>query len=149
MMSTLLDANQVIQRIYDEANEALTISGTGAGGKVDVTASSPLPVTLSGASNLDVLATHNISYTNLTTSYYEVSASLANDITKIAIYDTSGETIELAIGPASSEVVKLTIGPGCDQVLEVQLSAGDRIAVRTVGSNATAGSLILNLLGAV
>lgn len=148
-MSTLLDSNQVIQKIYDDSNEALKISGIGAGGKVDVTASSPLPVTLTGASNLDVLATYNISYTNLTTSYYQVAASLANNITKIAIYDTSGETIELAVGAPSSEVVKLTIGPGCDQVLEVQLNAGDRITVRTLGSNASAGSLILNLLGAV
>jgi hypothetical protein len=138
-MSTLLDSDQVIQHVYDDSNEALTIVGTGTGGAV--------PVTLSTASGSDVLQTLNISYTNLTTSYYEAVASLADDISKIAIYDTSGETIELAIGASGAEVVRLTIGPGCDQQLDVALSIGDRIAVRTVGSNATSGSLILNLIG--
>lgn len=149
MSLSLLDSNQITQLVVDEAEEALRIVGTGAGGKVDVTASSPLPVTLSGASNLDVLATYNIDYTNVTTSYYQVAASAADDYSKIAIYDTTGETIELALGGSGSEVVKMTIGPGCDQVLEIQIPAGSRIAIRSVGSNATAGNLILNLLGAV
>jgi len=148
-MSTLLDANQAIQKAFDDSTGSLTISGTGAGGKVDITASTPLPVTLSGASNLDVVASYNISFSNLTISYFQVVASTADAIDRIAMYETTGETIQLAIGGSGSEVLKLTIGPGCDQIIDVNIPAGSRIAVRTVGSNATAGSLILNMVGAV
>lgn len=138
-MTTLLDSNQVLQHSFSDADEALKIVGTGAGGS--------LPVTISSAASSDIVASYNIPYTSLTTSYYQVVAS-SDEITKIAIYDTSGQTIELALGGSGSEVVYLTIGPGNDQVIEVNIPAGTRIAVRA-DSNATAGSLILNCIGPV
>lgn len=147
-MTTLLDSNQVLQHSFDDDAQALKIVGTATGGKVDITATSPIPVTLSGSSNLDILASYNINYTNITTSYYQVVASTTDAYSKIAIYETTGETIELALGGSGSEVVKMIIGPGNDQVVEIQIPAGSRIAVKA-SANATAGSLILNLLGAV
>lgn len=148
-MSTLLDSNQAIQKGFDDVSSAHKITGTGPSGSVPISATSPIPVTLSGSSNLDILASFNVDYTNITTSYYQVVGSTADAYSKIAIYDTTGETIELALGAASSEVVKMIIGPGCDQILEIQIPAGSRITVRSVGTNASGGSLVLNLLGAV
>lgn len=145
MALSLLDSNQVTQDVHDVTNHALRISGTGAGGKVDITASSPVPVTLAGSSNLDILSTYNIASGSLTTSYHTVEASALFDYSKIAVYETTGETIELAV----DSVVKMTIGPGCDQAVEIQIPSGSLLQVRTVGSNASSGSLILNLLGAV
>lgn len=145
MSLSLLDSNQVTQLVVDEAAEALRVVGTGPSGTVPISASSPIPVTLAGSSNLDILSTHNIASGSLTTSYFTVEASALFDYSKIAVYETTGETIQLAV----DSVVKMTIGPGCDQVVELQIPSGSLIQVRTVGSNAASGSLILNLLGAV
>jgi hypothetical protein len=147
MSLSLLDSNQITQLVVDEDAEALRVVGTAAGGAINITATDPIAVTIDGQTGQDVLANYNIAYTNLTTSYYQVVASTASEYTKVVVYDTSGETIELSLGGSGSEVVKIILGPGCDQSFECQIPAASRIAVRTVGSNATAGSLILNLIG--
>jgi hypothetical protein len=58
------------------------------------------------------------------------------------------KTIELAIGAAASEVVKLTIGPSSSKIIPVNIPIGSRIAVRAT-VNASAGSLVLNMIGSI
>jgi hypothetical protein len=150
MTISTLDAPQVIVHSFDEPNNAIRVDGIGTAGAVTIEGTGPsgeVTVIVSNATGLDIVASYNIPYTSLTTSYFQVVASTAAAVSKIANYDTSGETIELALGGSGSEVVKMILGPGNDQYLDIDIPAGSRIAVRTVGSNASAGSLVLNLIG--
>jgi hypothetical protein len=92
---------------------------------------------------------HDYSSVNVTTgAYVELVASLAADVTAIEVFDSSGRIINFAVGAAASEVDKLFITPGGNEdLIGVQLSSGDRIAIKAVDGNATVGDIVINFIG--
>lgn len=84
-----------------------------------------------------------------TGAWTDLVASLADDVTEIQIYNTTGKTMKLATGAASSEVQIAVIPPGVPFVLKYIASAGTRFSVQAVEGNATVGSICANFFGEV
>jgi hypothetical protein len=82
-------------------------------------------------------------------AFVTLVASLAADVKKLQILDTTGGFIGLYTGPAASEVLKLVIGPGSDQTVEATIASGTRLSVRRLDSTTalTSGVLAINFMG--
>lgn len=81
-------------------------------------------------------------------AFTQVVASLAADVKKIQIADTSGSFIGVYTGPASSEALKFIFGPGSDSTIDVNIPSGTRISLRSMEASApTSGSIVLNFIG--
>lgn len=79
----------------------------------------------------------------------QVVASLAANVKKMQILDTTGAFIGLYTGAALSEVLQFIIGPGSDQTIEHSISSGTRISLKRLDS-ATAissGFISINFMG--
>jgi hypothetical protein len=129
-----LDAPQIIRDTYDPSNNAV---------KVNI---------VSGGSNsgLSVISTNNIPYTAIpdnASSPYQIVASLASDVRKIQIYDTTGSTMQIRTGAGSGSLLVYT-GPGQDVPIELNISAGTRVTIRSDEASApVAGNFIITFLG--
>lgn len=89
---------------------------------------------------------HDYSSTSVTTSAYtELNSSLNGDVTELEIFDSSGQTLVLAIGAAGSETDQFYIIPGGNGRRTVLLHEGQRLSVKAVSADATAGELTINL----
>lgn len=136
-LMTDMSGEQTLRAVYDQADNSLDVT---------IKNTSPISVTLVGSSGLDIVASYVIDFSDLTTAYFQIDSS-SPAISKIVVYETTGKTIQIATGNTGSESVKMTIGPGCDQTFDFAAIATTKLSVRTVGSNATAGSLIINAIG--
>lgn len=121
-----------------------------AAGSVSVVLASDqgtVPTKAAGRSVVDKVI-HSYSSVNVTTgAYVTLIASTAGAITRLHIFDSSGEGIILATGAAASEVDLLYIQPGgFDAPVEVSISSATRLSIKALTANATAGNLILNAL---
>ena len=86
--------------------------------------------------------------TNVTTgAYVELIASTAADITKMQIFDSSGQTLVIATGAAASEVDKFYVFPGGNGDIDVSIPSGTRISIKAVSATADAGEISINLIG--
>jgi hypothetical protein len=83
---------------------------------------------------------------NSVTAPYEITAGFGSAVKKIALYETTGETLQLRTGAASGSLLAY-VGPGQDSPLEASINASTRITVRSNGSAPTAGSFIVTFLG--
>lgn len=113
---------------------------------VDENSVKKVPVT----ENIEVrgYATHDHSGAAITTSTYtQLVSATSHKITKLRIFDGSGEVLLLATGAAASEVPLAYIFPGGIDELEVNIPAGTRIAVIAIGANTSDGRLAMNLIG--
>lgn len=86
--------------------------------------------------------------TNVTTAaYVELIASTSADITKMQIFDSSGQTLVIATGAAASEVDKFYVFPGGNGDIEVSIPSGTRVSIKAVSATADAGEISINLIG--
>ncbi len=82
-----------------------------------------------------------------TAAYVQINASTASAVTRMQIFDSSGQTLEIALGAVAAEVTKLYIIPGGNGDINVQIPAGTRVSVKAVSANATTGELTINFIG--
>lgn len=78
----------------------------------------------------------------------EIVASLASNVKKIRVNETTGEFIGVYTGAALSEVLQAVIGPGLDGHIEVKMSSAERVSLRNM-ANATisVGKVCIQFLG--
>lgn len=87
-----------------------------------------------------VLGSNSYSSTNvLTSAYLQLIASMANAVSRIALWNTSGSIIRLATGAAASEVDAVYVGPGGAVVYDVEIAASTRVSIRALDQTASAG----------
>jgi hypothetical protein len=131
-MTTKLDYQQVIQKVYDEGSEALRTTGGGAGSQDYVVLSSVDTTTINGNAG----------------AFVEVVASLSAECVQVIPYDTTGKKIGVYSGAPASEQLLFILGPGQDQPVPCTIASGSRISVRsTEATGAVSGSLILTFVG--
>jgi len=93
------------------------------------------------------LARNVYSVTPVTTSAYtQLVASLADDVTQLYIFDSSGRTLYLAVGAAASEVDKAYIVPGGNGILNLSIPAGSRVSLKAVDGTANVGEISVTFL---
>ena len=148
-MTSKLDFQQIIKKVFNEEEGALEVTGISGGGVSsnvtidDITTTTPMPVTedFTVQASVDTLAA---SINDSAGAFTQVVASLASDCTQIAPYETTGKKIGVYTGAAASEVLLFIIGPGQDTPVRVDLPAGTRISIRSTEAVApSSGSLIL------
>ena len=84
--------------------------------------------------------------TNVTTAaYVQLTASTTATVSRIEIFDSSGETMILAVGAAASEVDQLYIFPGGNGSVDLAIPAASRISVKGKTGTASEGYLAINL----
>lgn len=149
MATKNLDPGNVIKQVYDEASESLKTTISGSTGPIEVTATSPIPVVLSGALDAEVILSQELDFSvipNSASAPYEITASLTLDTTTFMFYDTTGVTTQIRTGAGSGTLLAL-VGPGQDQPLNVKVPAGTRISIRSNGAAPAAGTFIITILG--
>lgn len=86
--------------------------------------------------------------TSVTTgAYVQLIASTSADISKMQIFDSSGQTLVIATGAAASEVDKFYVFPGGNGDIDVNIPSGTRISIKAVSATADAGEIAINLIG--
>lgn len=80
-----------------------------------------------------------------TAAYTQIDASAANDINRLQIFDSSGQTMLLATGGAGAETDVLYIPPGGIDV-DYYIPAGTRISIKAVSATASVGEIVINAL---
>lgn len=117
---------------------------------------SAIPVTLSALDIVDFIDVAvgpvlDASVTNIPASAgspQEIVASLAANVKKLKINDTTGFFIGVYTGAAASEVLQAIVGPGEDGVIEVIMSSGERVSLRHMQNSAiVSGEIALQFLG--
>lgn len=151
MATKNLDPGNVIKQVYDESTEALKTTIAGSTAPVEVTATTPLPVVLSGSLDNEVILSQEIDFSSIPDSSsapYEISASLSSDAIRIMVYDTTGVTTQIRVGAGVGTLLAL-VGPGQDQPLDVKVAAGSRVSIRSNGAAPTAGTFIINIIAQI
>lgn len=143
-----LDPGNVIKQVYDPATESIKANITGSSGPIEVTATTPIPVTLGGGTGT-VLLSQEITFTSIpdgSSTPFEITPSLSGTAFKIMVYDTTGTTLQLRTGAVTGNLLAL-VGPGQDQSIDVTVASGTRITIRSNGSAPTAGTFIITIIG--
>jgi hypothetical protein len=78
-----------------------------------------------------------------TAAYIQVVALVATAVTKIQIFDSSGETLILALGGAGFETDLMYIFPGGVEH-NVYIPVGQRLSIKAKSGNATSGYFCAN-----
>jgi hypothetical protein len=91
------------------------------------------------------LIRNNYSITNVTTTAYtQLVASTASNISRMHIYDSSGQDLVLAVGSAGSEVDQIQIPQGgWNAPIDLFIPAGSRLSVKAMSATATSGLLLI------
>jgi hypothetical protein len=123
----------------DQASIPVTVSGTVTGATLSVVDLLDTPAYDTSSANI------NGSAGNPT----QVVATLAANVKKMQIIDTTGAFIGLYTGAALSEVLQLIIGPGSDQTIEHTIASGARISLKRLDSTTaiSSGIISINFLG--
>lgn len=90
---------------------------------------------------------NDYSVNNVSSSaWFQLIASLPENVTTVEIYDSSGQVIEFGYGPAGSEDRAVFIFPGGNATpVGLILNKGMRIVIRAVtGSPISTGILVIN-----
>lgn len=78
----------------------------------------------------------------------QVVATLAANVKKIRVNDTTGKFIGVYTGAALSEVLQAVIGPGLDGDIEVKMSSGERVSLRHMSNSViSSGELLIQFVG--
>lgn len=143
---SLLDAPQIAKRTFDATNDSVRTRITGSDG--------PISVTLSGATNLDVVdeldtpLTPANSINGSAGAFVQVVASLAANVSEVHLMDTGGKFLGLYTGAPASEVLKMVINPGSDSVVQVTLPIATRISLRSMETTGpSSGFISINFIG--
>lgn len=124
-----------------------TLGQTTKSGSLSVTVASDqtLDVKQSGRSKVGQLF-NDYSTGNVTTSAYtQLTASTSAAVSRIEIFDSSGECMILAVGGAGSEVDQLYIFPGGNGAIDLTIPSASRISVKAKTATASDGFLAINL----
>jgi hypothetical protein len=124
-----------------------TLGQTTKSGSLSVTVASDqvLDFKASGRSKVQQLFL-DYSLSNVTTAAYtQLVASTSAIVSRIEIFDSSGEVMILAVGGAGAEVDQLYIFPGGNGVLDLAIPASSRISVKAKTATAIEGYLAINL----
>jgi hypothetical protein len=77
-----------------------------------------------------------------------VVASLASDVEKIQVFDTTGSFIGIYTGAVASEVLAAVFGPGSNETVEVSIASGTRVSLRALENIAIPlGNVSMNFMG--
>lgn len=75
-------------------------------------------------------------------------ASLAANVKKVQVFDTSGSFIGVYTGAAASETLKFVFGPGSNEEIDAVIASGTRISFRSLETTApVAGNITMNFIG--
>jgi hypothetical protein len=96
-------------------------------------------------SKVDILFNDYTSTSVTTSVYVELIASTSAAVTKLEIFDSSGEAMILAVGAAASEVDQLYVFPGGNGPVELNIPASSRISIKAKTATASTGFLAINL----
>jgi len=77
-----------------------------------------------------------------TGSYTQLEASTTSAISKLQIFDSSGQTLVLATGAAASEVDQFYIPPGGIDI-DIDIPSGTRISIKAISATADAGEITI------
>ncbi len=99
-----------------------------------------------------VFANYNIDSASIdavTGSYTEIDGFTVQDMTQIAVYDTTGSNLEIATGDVDSETSVIYLGPGDSGTYPLQVASGSRLSIRSLDSTApaTGANIIIRLIG--
>jgi len=114
-----------------DASGNLTVSSVGGAGTQDI----------SEAYFFDYSS--DITVTNA--AYTEIIASTSDAVTRVNIFDSSGEIIELALGAAGGETRKMIIPAGGISTA-VLIASGTRVAIKSLTNDVSEGLLVVNLI---
>lgn len=93
------------------------------------------------------LLTNDYTGTNVTTSaYVQLTASTSDDISRLHVFDSSGQALVLAVGAAASEVDQFYIPPGGIDSIDLAIPSGSRISIKAVSATASSGALYISTL---
>lgn len=91
---------------------------------------------------------HDAAAVDITSAaYIELDAALDGNTNEIEIYNTTTQILILAQGPAGSEDDMFFIPAAGNLRMRLKLDIDARLAVRALGTSATAGDLLINLWG--
>lgn len=135
-----------VQMEHDGASPASVRIGDGTN-LLGVTSDNEAKVRVSSTAGLTkaIAPTYN-DYTGTpvtTAAYVQLVASTGDQIRKVQIFDSSGETMILATGAGGAEVDLMYIFPGGIETL-VDIPAGTRLSIKAKTANATAGYFAMN-----
>lgn len=122
---------QIFKSVWDESNNTLRTA-------------------VVGSEALDVLHTIVYDYSDAavtSATYVQIEDDLPVTAKKLQIFDSSGVPLYLATGASTAEVNKMVIVPGGNGNIEVALAENVRLTIKAVDDSATAGLLIINVLG--
>lgn len=157
-----VSVNNELQVVDDGANTSLsTIAGAVSGSEmqVDIVASLPAGTNTIGAvdvNTLDVVDFFDTPLLDVSSSNIpgsagsplEVVASLASDVSKIQVFDTTGGFFGIYTGAAASEVLVAVVGPGSNETIEVSIASGTRISLLSLSTDAIdVGNVTMNFIG--
>lgn len=118
-------------------------AGTNTIGKVDINY-----LTVVDFMDNDVANAASTTIPKSSDPHLEVVTSLAANVKKLFIDDTTGKFIGIYAGTAGNEVLKCIAGPGIHKEIEVSLSAGARISIKHLeDTDITKGILCIQFLG--
>lgn len=118
---------------YGLVSPIVTPGDSGGGG--DIVATPCCQRIYAGSGRLDY------SSTPVTTgAWTTVIPAVSYATTRLEIFDSSGETLELGVGTAGSESRIMIIPPG-GQGIDVVVAQGDRLAVRAITATAAVGEI--------
>jgi hypothetical protein len=134
---------------YDGTN--VRVVKTDAAGQVYVTGS----ITASSAylSVVDLLDTPLLDASSTAipgsaSNSLQVVASLAAQVRKVQVLDTTGGFYGVYSGAVSSPTLLFVVGPGSDQTIEMNISAGTLISLRSLTTSAiSSGNVAINFIG--
>lgn len=81
-------------------------------------------------------------------AFVEGVASLAAQVRKVQVFDTSGAFIGVYTGAAAAETLAFVFGPGSNETIEINIAAATRISFRSLEAAApSAGNITMNFIG--
>jgi hypothetical protein len=135
-----------------------------AAGEANVIVTSPLPAGTNNIGDVDVLSLPYLSVVDLldtplldasstnipgsAANSLSVVASLAANVKRIQVLDTTGFWIGVYSGAVATPTLLFVVGPGSDQTIEHSISSGTLISVRSMTAAAiTTGEFSMNFMG--
>jgi hypothetical protein len=144
--STLSNRNFFLRDSSGAVLPAQVVYTTDGNGNLVPVASSSISVTANlGAPDPFTLIRNDYSSVNVTTSAYtQLVSSTGSSVSRMDIFDSSGQTLVLATGAAASEVDKFYIFPGGNGQVPISIPSGTRISIKAISANATVGEIDIN-----
>ncbi len=130
-----LDANQIIQRGYEDADDQH---------RVVINAIDPSVIIPVSAGSFSVLGSFKVPYSSIShTGPHTITSGLSSAVKSFLIADTTGHTMSLAWG-----AVTMYTNPGCEHQVDASIAANTAITIQSQeAADPTAGAFIITMLG--